>query len=77
MGQQTAGTDTEVRVDQSVCIGAGQCVFVAPEVFTQRDDDGVVELLDPNPDDDQLAAVEEAVEVCPAQVISVVRGGSD
>lgn len=77
MEQKTASTGVEVSVDQSVCIGAGQCVFVAPEVFTQRDDDGVVELLDPHPGDDQLEAVEEAIEVCPAQVISLARGGAD
>jgi ferredoxin len=77
MGQKAAETDVEVLIDQSVCVGGGQCVFVAPEVFTQRDEDGVVELLDAHPGEDQMEAVEEAVAVCPAQVISLRRGEAD
>ena len=35
-----------VAVDQDKCCGAGKCVLLAPEVFDQREDDGVVVLLD-------------------------------
>ena len=58
-----------IEVDKDICVGGGQCVFVAPDVFTQRDEDGVVELLAVHPTDDQLPLVEEAIEVCPARVI--------
>jgi len=58
-----------IEVDKDICVGGGQCVFVAPDVFTQRDEDGVVELLTVHPTDDQLPLVEEAIEVCPARVI--------
>ncbi|MBV7706913.1 ferredoxin [Nocardia sp. 852002-20019_SCH5090214] len=61
----------EISLDIDKCCGAGQCVFAAPEVFDQRDEDGVVVLLDDNPPQDQLAAVREAAAVCPAAVISV------
>lgn len=61
-----------VVVNQDICVGGGQCVFVAPEVFTQRDEDGVVVVLNTHPSEDQLADVREAIEVCPARVISLV-----
>lgn len=34
-----------VSIDQSVCVGAGLCVLSASDVFDQRDEDGVVKLL--------------------------------
>lgn len=68
-----SGPDLTVRVDQDVCIGAGQCVFAAPAVFTQRDEDGVVEVLQEHPPAELVPAVEEAAAVCPASVISVDR----
>jgi ferredoxin len=58
-----------VRVDQSRCCGAGQCAALAPEVFDQRDDDGVVVLIDPAPPEAQHAAVREAARACPATAI--------
>ncbi|MCR2824076.1 ferredoxin [Microbacterium sp. zg.Y909] len=58
-----------IEVDKDICVGGGQCVFVAPDIFTQRDEDGVVELLTVHPSEDQVPLVEEAVEVCPARVI--------
>lgn len=58
-----------IEVDKEICVGGGQCVFVAPDIFTQRDEDGVVELLTVHPSEDQVPLVEEAVEVCPARVI--------
>ena len=36
----------KVHVDHDLCIGAGQCVLVAPQIFDQ-DDKGLVILLDP------------------------------
>ncbi|MCL8015564.1 ferredoxin [Streptomyces sp. AS02] len=47
----------KVNVDQGRCCGAGQCVLIAPEVFDQRDDDGIVTLLEPSPAADVHAAV--------------------
>lgn len=38
-----------ITVDQDKRVGAGQCVFAAPEDFDQRDWDGVVVLLDASP----------------------------
>lgn len=64
-----------IEVNQLTCVGGGQCVFVAPDIFTQRDEDGVVELLVEHPAEDRIADVEEAIEVCPAQAIALLRKG--
>ncbi|MET1076358.1 MAG: ferredoxin [Umezawaea sp.] len=61
----------KVFVDEDKCCGAGSCVLSAPEVFDQRDDDGVVVLLDAEPAEHLHAAVREAVQVCPAAAISL------
>ncbi|MFE7974959.1 ferredoxin [Streptomyces shenzhenensis] len=63
----------KVSVDQDRCCGAGQCVLTAPEVFDQRDDDGVVVLLDERPAPDRHASVREAAAVCPAAAITVAE----
>ncbi|WP_433345234.1 ferredoxin [Microtetraspora malaysiensis] len=63
----------KVTVDEDKCCGAGQCVLLAPEVFDQRDDDGIVTLLDPEPGADRHAAVREAAAVCPAAAIELIE----
>ena len=59
----------KITVDEAKCCGAGQCVLIAPEVFDQRDEDGIVILLDGEPAAEQDAAVREAASVCPAAAI--------
>ena len=54
-----------VAVDQDRCIAAGQCVAAAPDVFDQRDEDGVVVLLKATPDADEEDDVRRAAGVCP------------
>jgi ferredoxin len=60
-----------VTVDEEKCCGAGQCVLAAPDVFDQRDEDGIVVLLDATPPPEQHGAVREAAAVCPAVAIDV------
>lgn len=60
-----------IVVDQGKCVGAGQCVLAADDVFDQRDDDGLVDLLDANPPAERLADVRHAAAVCPASAIVV------
>ncbi|MFE3827354.1 ferredoxin [Streptomyces sp. NPDC059092] len=64
----------KVTVDEDKCCGAGQCVLVAPEVFDQRDDDGIVILLAPEPDPAEHTTVREAAAVCPAAAILISDG---
>ena len=63
----------KVQVDDSKCVGAGQCVMTAPEVFDQREEDGVVILLDPTPPAQLHEAVREAAKLCPSRVITVIE----
>ncbi|OKH99271.1 ferredoxin [Streptomyces sp. CB02923] len=60
-----------ITLDADKCCAAGQCVLIAPDVFDQRDEDGVVVLLDAAPPADQHDMVREAVAICPAAVIRV------
>jgi ferredoxin len=61
----------KVTVDQDQCVSAGQCVLNAAEVFDQRDEDGVVVLLDEHPPAEQADNVRRAAAACPAQAIAV------
>ncbi|SDP83362.1 Ferredoxin [Actinopolyspora xinjiangensis] len=63
----------KVVVDEDRCCGAGQCVLLAPEVFDQRDEDGVVELLDAEPSEERADGVRHAASVCPARAIHVAE----
>jgi ferredoxin len=61
----------KVTVEEDKCCAAGTCVMIAPEVFDQREEDGIVILLDAAPSGDQHEAVRECVQVCPAGAIHV------
>ncbi|MFF2852032.1 ferredoxin [Streptomyces sp. NPDC058001] len=62
-----------VELDVPKCVASGQCVMAAPDVFAQRDDDGVAILLEEHPADDILDGVREAVAICPAAAIRLVE----
>ena len=59
----------KVTVDQDKCVSSGMCVMNAPDLFDQRDDDGVVELLVEHPGPDQAEEARKAVATCPALAI--------
>jgi len=63
----------EVELDEPKCVAAGQCVLAAPDVFDQRDEDGVAVLLDDRPDPALLDGVKEAAALCPAAAIRLVE----
>ncbi|MGZ6778590.1 MAG: ferredoxin, partial [Mycobacterium sp.] len=50
----------KVTVDQEKCVSSGQCVLNATDVFDQRDDDGVVVLLNDSPSTEQADNVRNA-----------------
>ncbi|ADD41339.1 ferredoxin [Stackebrandtia nassauensis] len=60
-----------ISVDTERCVAAGTCVLAAAEVFDQRDEDGIVVLLDESPPERLRAEVEDAVTVCPAAAITL------
>jgi ferredoxin len=61
----------KVIVDKEKCIASGQCVLSAPDVFDQRDEDGIVVLLNPSPPADAGADVRQAAALCPALAIMI------
>jgi ferredoxin len=60
-----------VNVDQDKCISSGQCVLSTPEVFDQRDSDGVVVLVTETPPAEHHEDVRQAARMCPALAITV------
>ena len=59
-----------VVVQSDACVGAGQCALVAPDVFDQ-DDDGIVMLLQTEPQGVDATSATRAAQLCPARAISV------
>ncbi|SOD62196.1 Ferredoxin [Streptomyces zhaozhouensis] len=60
-----------VSLDQDKCVASGQCVMAAPEVFDQRDEDGVAVLLAVEPAEGDADDVRHASAVCPVLAIHV------
>ncbi|GLY71129.1 ferredoxin [Amycolatopsis taiwanensis] len=61
----------KVSVDEVKCVGGGHCAIAAEEVFDQRDEDGIVVLLDPAPPACLHDKVREAAMLCPAAAIHI------
>ena len=61
----------KVTVDEEKCCSAGTCAMLAPELFDQRDEDGVVVLLNSEPSVDQQDDAREAADMCPARAIEL------
>lgn len=61
----------KVTVNQNACASSGNCVMNAPEVFDQRDDDGVVVLLEETPGADLAEGARRAAAACPALAIHI------
>lgn len=66
----------QITVDEVKCVGAGQCVMTAPSIFDQRDDDGIVVLLNASPGAGDLGAVREAALLRPAAAILLQESGT-
>ncbi|HEY7418410.1 MAG TPA: ferredoxin [Ktedonobacteraceae bacterium] len=49
------------------CIASGTCVMTCPQVFDQRNEDGVVHVMNEHPSLDLLTRVRQVVDLCPAQ----------
>lgn len=60
----------QITIDTQKCVGAGACVMEAFDVFDQREEDGVVILLNATPGPDQEANVRRAIAACPARAIA-------
>lgn len=58
----------KVAADRDVCIQAGNCVMVAPEVFDQ-DDDGIVVVLTEEVTGESIEHARDAINLCPANAL--------
>ncbi len=63
----------KIIADRDKCVGGGQCVVAAPDVFDQ-DDDGLVEILVPEPDPSLQDSARDAARLCPARAIEFAAG---
>ena len=63
----------KVVVDKQRCIGSAQCVFVAPDVFDQSEEDGIVELITDEPEEALWEDVIEAARTCPSRAITAEK----
>lgn len=74
MPKLSAGNRIVVTVDRSLCIGSGDCVDTAPDVFQLDDEDKAV-VVDPDgaPLDDILTAAGG----CPVSAIFVIGEEGD
>jgi len=61
-------------IDQLKCLNSGQCAYLQPELF-ELDDDGAPHVLDDSPTGDLSAQANDAIEMCPAQAISLLTEG--
>lgn len=59
-----------IVVDRDVCIGAGQCVLAAPEVFDQDSGDGRVILITPDPENTDREKLLSAIHICPSGALT-------
>lgn len=55
-----------ISIDQSRCIGAGNCVHIAPKTF-QLDEENVAYLVDPSAETDE--DILDAAKSCPTDAI--------
>lgn len=59
----------KIRVLRERCVGAGQCVLSAPQLFDQSDEDGTVVVLNATPGTEDEAAARAALSLCPSGTI--------
>jgi ferredoxin len=60
-----------IVADKSLCVGAGQCVMVAQQLFAQGEEDGLVILKDATPSEAMRALADLAVRSCPSLALKL------
>ena len=60
----------KIQADRDICIGAGNCVLAAENVFDQ-DDDATVVVLQESPVGSDADAARNAVGSCPSGALSI------
>lgn len=67
----------KIETDVDRCMGTGVCALTAPEVFTQRDDDGTVVVKVAEPGAELREMARAAADNCPSGAIrlAITRSG--
>jgi ferredoxin len=63
----------KITVDRERCVASGQCVLAAAALFDQDESEGVVILLNDEPNPDQYDAARLAAQMCPSSAIEVTE----
>jgi ferredoxin len=74
MAELSAQNRIEISVDRALCIGSGDCVDTAPDVFQLDDEDKAVVV---DPDGASLDEVIDAARNCPVSAIFVTGESGD
>lgn len=64
-------TALRIEIFPDKCIGVGQCVVAAPDLFQQNEDDGIVYLVRDDAPADKRAEAIAAARLCPTLAIVV------
>ena len=62
-----------IVLSADTCVVSGMCESVAPELF-EIDDDGDLQVLQPEPPVDKLDLARQAARSCPTRALTVVEG---
>ena len=60
----------KLMIDQELCLRSGQCAYMQPELF-ELDEEGAPVVRVDAPDESLIAKANDAIEMCPAQAISL------
>lgn len=69
--QERRVSGLNVQIDRGLCIGSGNCVNLAPEVFV-IDEDNLVTFTD-DPDDIEQDRLKEACLICPVDALAATN----
>jgi len=61
----------KILANRAICMGSGQCVNAAPEIFEQDADEGLVVVLKPEVGEDLREAAELAAMSCPVHAVTL------
>lgn len=59
-----------VRIDRLLCVGFGDCIEAAPQLW-EFDDDGIVAFRDPAPDPGRQRII-TSCDICPVDALTVL-----
>lgn len=66
--------EAHLVIDHEKCLNSGQCAYLQPELF-KLDESGAPVVIVDHPSGDLMDRARDAIEMCPAQAISLDEGG--